>query len=146
GVAERDDLRRGVDLIEDVLEEHRAALVAAANLGHEALETIGDGDALGGALVRDFDRAELGRLARADETGQLLPGPAGPAHEQRLERLALRRGGGLIDDDRLDPLPVDHALWSVERDERTRAGKRNAAERALVEAKRPVALAAIVGA
>ena len=73
-------------------------------------------------------------------------GPPALAHQDRLERPPLRVGRALVDDDRLQPAAVDHALRRVERDHRARARERHLAERALVDAHGPVALAAFVRA
>src|SRR5581483_3627478 len=102
--------------------------------------------ALGRSFVGQLDAAELGRAARADERRERGPRAAGAAGEQRLERAPLLGGGGLVDDDGLDPAAVDHAARGVEGDHGARPAERHAAELALVDPDRPVPCAAFVRA
>ena len=145
-LAERDDLCRRVDLIEAVLEQHRLRLVATADPLDDGLQPAGDRRAFGGAFVNEVDGAELGRLTRGDERRQLLPRPAGPSGEDRFERAALLGRRRVVDDDRLQPAAVDHALRCVERDDGSRARQRRAIEQTVVHTNCPVALAALVRA
>ena len=80
--------RRGVDLVEDVFEQHRLRLVAAADLRDDGLQAIGDRGALGGAFVGHLDGAIFDRQIGGDEAVELFHGP--PARPSRMVSSAVR--------------------------------------------------------
>ena len=141
-----DGLGGCMDLVEHVLEGDRKLPVPPPNVLDRAFKQRSDPHALDLALVFDCNGDEAGRQPVRHEAGEHLPGASRLPAQDGFHGLALIRRGPFVDQHHLGPAARDHELLALEGDDGPQPVQGRIPVLAGVEAQRPIADAALVGA